>query len=42
MGRSGLDRFKFYRVSTGLRPKNFTVRSSLLDSMSMLQNGNTM
>jgi len=23
MGRSGLDRFKFYRVSTGLRPKKF-------------------
>jgi len=27
--RSGLDRITFYRIRTGLGPKNFTVRSSL-------------
>jgi len=28
--RSGLDRIHFYRIRTGLRLKNFTVRSSLV------------
>jgi len=28
--RSGLHRIQFYRNKTGLRPKNFTVRSSMV------------
>jgi len=29
---SGLDRIQFYRIRSGLRLKNFTVRSSLIAS----------